>query len=162
MTTSLNADVRADAVEWDDERDVRELRVRYRSAPPPDAKVEYWFRNWPYPPPRMPTMEDPVDDLWQGKWLVAESSRECSGAECVYTFQPLTEGENPLAKNLPGSRYRRTLKIRLISSAEAPAVSSRTSALAQQRAVVTTDTLISRTCPGHHENYRYRSHSPAG
>jgi hypothetical protein len=124
MTSDISAGVRADAVEWDDERDVRELRVRYRSASPPDAKVEYWFRNWPYPPPRMPTMEDPVDDLWQGKWLVAQSSRECSGSECVYTFQPLTEGENPLAKNLPGSRYRRTLKIRLISSADAPAVSS--------------------------------------
>src|SRR5690242_11314757 len=124
MTTSVNADVRADAVEWDDERDVRELRVRYSSAPPPDAKVEYWFRNWPYPPPRMPTMEDPVDDLWQGKWLVAQSSRECSDSECVYRFQPLNEGENPLAKNLPGSRYRRTLKVRLISRADAPAVSS--------------------------------------
>ena len=115
---------RADVVEWDDERDVRELRVQYKSAPPPDAKIEYWFRNWPYPPPRMPTMEDPVDDLWQGKWLVAQSSRECRGSECSYTFQPLVEDENPLAKNLPGTRYRRTLKIRLVSNSDTPAMST--------------------------------------
>jgi hypothetical protein len=122
--TYVTGDMRADAVEWDDERDVRELRVRYKSAPPPDAKIEYWFRNWPYPPPRMPTMEDPVDDLWQGKWLAAQSSRECRGSECTYTFQPLLDGENPQAKNLPGTRYRRTLKIRLVSKSGAPAVSS--------------------------------------
>ena len=114
----------ADEVDWDDERDVRELRVVYGSAPPADAQIEYWFRNWPYPSPRMPTMEDPVDDPWQGKWLVAQSSRECRDSECSYTFQPLSETENPLAKNLPGTRYRRTLKIRRLSKAGAPAVSS--------------------------------------
>jgi hypothetical protein len=63
-TTTADAGFRTTMVEWDDERDVREIHVRYSSAPPGGAKVEYWFRNWPYPPPRMPTMEDPVDDPW--------------------------------------------------------------------------------------------------
>ena len=123
-TTAVENGSRATTVEWDDERDVREIRVRYAAAPAGRVQVEYWFRNWPYPPPRMPTMEDPVDDLWQGKWLTAQSSQECRSSECVYTFQPLTNRENPLAKNLPGTRYRRTLKVRLVCSADVPLVSS--------------------------------------
>ncbi len=122
--TTAEAGVRTTMVEWDDERDVREIRARYSAAPPSDAKIEYWFRTWPYPPPRMPTMEDPVDDLWQGKWLTAQSVRDCHASECSYTFQPLTEQENPLAKNLPGTRYRRTLKVRLVYAANEAPVSS--------------------------------------
>src|SRR5439155_17212128 len=121
--TYVNDGSRTTTVTWDEERDVREIRVRYNSVPPADVKVQYWFRNWPYPVPRMPTMEDPVDDPWQGKWLTAETSRECRASECTYTFQPLAESENPLAKNLPGTRYRRTLKIGLISDVAASAIS---------------------------------------
>src|SRR5690349_18799684 len=122
--TAIEAGSRTTTVEWDDERDVREIRVRNESAPPGHARIAYWFRNWPYPPPRMPTMEDPVDDQWQGKWLVARSTEECRATECVYRFEPLSETENPLAKNLPGTRYRRALKVRVISNADAPPVSS--------------------------------------
>jgi hypothetical protein len=124
MTTAVNSGFRTTTIEWDDERDVREIRAHYGSPPRGEVKVEYWFRNWPYPPPRMPTMEDPVDDPWQGKWLTAETSQGCRASECVYTFRPLAEAENPLAKNLPDSRYRRTLKVRLVSDAGAPEVSS--------------------------------------
>ena len=122
-TTTEEAGFRATMVEWDDERDVREIRARYSSAPPSDTKIEYWFRTWPYPPPRMPSMEDPVDDLWQGKWLAARSMQNCHASECIYTFEPLTEQENPLAKNLPGARYRRALKVRLVYGASATLVS---------------------------------------
>ncbi len=124
MTTVVNGGLRTTTIEWDDERDVREIRAHYGSPPRREVKVEYWFRNWPYPPPRMPTMEDPVDDLWQGKWLTAEASRDCRASECVYTFQPLAEAENPRANNLAGTRYRRTLKVRLVSDAGVPPVSS--------------------------------------
>jgi hypothetical protein len=122
--TYVNDGARATVVTWDEERDVREIRVRYNEAPPTDVKVQYWFRNWPYPVPRMPTMEDPVDDLWQGKWLTAQASRECQASECTYTFQPLAESESQLAKNLPGTRYRRTLKIRLVSAAATSEISA--------------------------------------
>jgi hypothetical protein len=111
-------------VEWDEERDIREMRVRYRTAAPAGVKIEYWFRNWPYSPPKMPTIEDPVDDPWQGKWLDAQISEECRAADCTYLFQPLINDENPLAGNLPGVRYRRTLKVRLVYANAAPAVSS--------------------------------------
>src|SRR6185312_15847800 len=59
--------------EWDEERDVREIRVRYNGTSAKGAAVEYWFKYWPYDPPKMPTIEDPMDDPWQGKWLKAES-----------------------------------------------------------------------------------------
>src|SRR5579863_2942304 len=124
MTNALDGGLRITTIEWDDERDVREIRARYGSPPHGDVKVEYWFRNWPYPRPQMPTMEDPVDDLWQGKWLTAEISQDCRASECIYNFQPLAEAENPHAGNLPGTRYRRTLKIRLVTEAGAPEASS--------------------------------------
>src|SRR5690349_2588669 len=117
VTATAEAGLHTTTVEWDDERDVREIRARYSSTPPSDTKVEYWFRTWPYPPPHMPTMEDPVDDLWQGKWLTAQSVQSCQASECIYTFSPLTEQENPLARNLPGTRYRRALKVRLVYAA---------------------------------------------
>ena len=117
--TDVTDGFRSTVVEWDDERDVREIRVHYRSAPPPDIKIEYWFRNWPYPHPRMPTMEDPVDDPWQGKWLLARSDQECQASDCIYTFQPLcgnrkSPGEESSrhtlsqnAQNPPGLENRR-------------------------------------------------------
>ncbi len=124
ITTGVEGGLRTTTIEWDDERDVREIRARYASPPHGEVKIEYWFRNWPYPPPRMPTMEDPVDDRWQGQWLTPEILQDCRAAECVYTFQPLAEPENPRAKNLPGTRYRRTLKVRLVSDPDGPEVSS--------------------------------------
>ncbi|MGA2628711.1 MAG: hypothetical protein ABSG54_00735 [Terriglobia bacterium] len=101
-------------LQWAEERDIKEVVVRARGAnPTPEAAVEYWFLNWPYPPPQMPTIEDPVDDPWQGKWLKAAAKVACQGNECHYTFQPLKVAENPNAGNLPNLDYRRTLKLRL-------------------------------------------------
>jgi hypothetical protein len=102
-------------VQWAEERDIREVRVRARTGShAPQADLEYWFRNWPSSPPQMPTIEDPVDDPWQGRWLKASTKVDCQGAECRYTFGPLEKAENPLAQNLPGLEYRRTLKVRLV------------------------------------------------
>lgn len=102
-------------LQWAEERDIRVVRVRVRAdSQAPRAELEYWFRNWPYSPPQMPTIEDPVDDPWQGRWLKAFIKVDCQGAECRYTFEPLEKGENPLAPNLPGLAYRRTLKVRLV------------------------------------------------
>ena len=76
-TAGQNAERAADGryiygVQWAEERDIKEVRVRVRAgSDAPQAEVEYWFRNWPYPPPQMPTIEDPVDDPWQGSWLKA-------------------------------------------------------------------------------------------
>ncbi|MGA2074343.1 MAG: hypothetical protein ABSH52_12650 [Terriglobia bacterium] len=102
-------------LQWAEERDIKELRVQFRSGQEAQpATVEYWFRNWPYPPPEMPTIEDPVDDPWQGQWLKAATKMVCHGGICSYTFLPLSEAENPKAGNLPGLTYRRTLKVRAV------------------------------------------------
>jgi hypothetical protein len=105
-------------LQWAEERDIREVQVRFRAGgPPPPAVLEYWFRNWPYAPPHMPSMEDPVDDPWQGQWLKAVTNSDCQGQTCTYTFAALAESENPLARNLPGLSYRRALKFRLVFGA---------------------------------------------
>ncbi|MCU1293980.1 MAG: hypothetical protein JWP08_2830 [Bryobacterales bacterium] len=101
-------------VEWDEERDVREIRVHYTGEAVRGVAVEYWFKNWPYDPPKMPSFEDPMDDPWQGNWLKASSREDCSGSDCVYRFSALTDVENPRAARLPGVDYRRTLKVRLV------------------------------------------------
>jgi len=104
-------------LQWAEERDVSEVSVSF-GGEPQLARIEYWYRNWPYPPPHMPTIEDPVDDPWQGKWLKAETIVACERSRCRYKFAPLQESENPNAKNLPGLSYRRTLKLRLVFDSE--------------------------------------------
>jgi hypothetical protein len=104
-------------LQWAEERDISEASVSFRGEPQ-EVALEYWFRNWPYLPPHMPTIEDPVDDPWQGKWVKADTVVECNGLECLYKFAPLQKSENPNANNLPGLSYRRTLKLRLVFSAE--------------------------------------------
>ena len=102
-------------LQWAEARDIKEVSVRFRpGSVPKSATVEYWSHNWPDPPPKMPTIEDPEPDPWQGHWTKAASNVTCANLECRYTFQPLGESENPRAKNLPGLDYRRTLKLRLV------------------------------------------------
>ena len=100
-------------LEWDEERDIREVRVRFRGEAQKGAVVEYWFKNWPWDPPKMPSIEDPMDDPWQGEWLKAATTESCESSECRYQFAPLTLKENPRGDRLPDVRYRRTLKVRL-------------------------------------------------
>jgi len=110
--------------EWEEERDIREIRVRFSGDPVRKASVEYWFRNWPYEPPKMPTFEDPLDDPWQGEWLKGAVSESCKNAECTYRFERLADAENRKANNLPGVRYRRTLKVRLVYPQGVPSIES--------------------------------------
>ncbi len=101
--------------QWAEERDIKSVRVRFRAGTSlQPSTLQYWFRNWPYPPPQMPTTEDPVDDPWQGEWLKAETKIDCHETFCSYTFEPLSKEENRKADNLPGLNYRRTLKLRLV------------------------------------------------
>lgn len=110
-------------LQWAEERDIFEVAVRF--AQPYDARsvrLEYWAGHWPYTPPRMPTIEDPVDDPWQGEWLVARTRTDCEGRLCRIGFEPLAAEENKRAQNLPGLPYRRTLKFRLVFPAPPPAI----------------------------------------
>jgi hypothetical protein len=83
----------------------------------------------------MPNIEDPADDPWQGRWLKASTKVDCQGAECRYTFEPLEKLENPLASNLPGLDYRRTLKVRLVFNSDPRIEAVLVSSGSQERAV---------------------------
>src|SRR5437867_4049472 len=104
-------------LQWTEERDISEVRFHYKQDPG-KFEAQYWFRSWPYQPPHMPSVEDPVDDPWNGKWLTAAIKQDCSAEECRVSFLPLESTENPLANNLPGVNYRRTIKFRLVFSAD--------------------------------------------
>jgi hypothetical protein len=102
-------------LQWAEERDIHQVVVHFaRGSAVVPAKLEYWFQNWPYPAPRMPSTEDPADDPWQGKWLEAATKAETDGHACCYRFLPLEEYENPNANNGNLANYRRTLKMRLV------------------------------------------------
>src|SRR2546422_7151933 len=62
----------------------------------------------------MPSIDEPVDEPWNGEWLAATTKRDCGSGECSVIFLPLTASENSRAKNLPGVDYRRTIKLRLV------------------------------------------------
>lgn len=113
-------------LQWSEERDLFEVAVRFKAAyEGRKASLEYWSQYWPHTPPRMPTIEDPVDDPWQGRWITAKAGVSCEGRSCRYTFLPLEADENPLARNLPGVQYRRTVRFRLVfPSGDLPGIES--------------------------------------
>lgn len=109
------------ALQWAEERDVQAVELKFASViAGQDLQLEYWFRNWPYEPPHLPNIEDPVDDPWQGEWRRAKTEVKTDGGLCRLTFQPLAEPENPNANHLPGLTYRRTIKLRFISKTPTP------------------------------------------
>ena len=104
---------------WQEARDNDRIEIDYEGKMPEsqikDTKVQYWFQTWPGPAPKEHTIEDPMDDLWQGEWLTASTEFKIEGNRVIYTFKPLSREENKLANNLPTPvTYRRTLKVRLL------------------------------------------------
>jgi hypothetical protein len=103
-------------IEWDEPRDVRQVEVEFpdaRSVPPSSAlHVEYWVSSWP---PLWIGGWTKTDTPWQGAWHTLTTTSEVSGKSLVFRIQPLTEGENSNARNVPGytPSFRRTLKVRL-------------------------------------------------
>lgn len=114
---------------WKEERDVDHIEIEYQGNMPEslikNTKVQYWHQTWPGAGPKEHTIEDPMDDPWQGKWLTAETVCQISGNKVVYNFKPLKSSENRLAGNLPEAiSYRRTLKIRLVYNGKPSPVKS--------------------------------------
>ncbi|HOW70358.1 MAG TPA: hypothetical protein PKY77_07130 [Phycisphaerae bacterium] len=123
--TALPAESRWIGVVWDEERDICELQLQLKDpAIAVDAEVQYWNRSWPPEPPHMPTIEDPIDDPWQGQWLTAAAVHAVTDGAVTWTFKPLAEDANDKAEHLPDVTYRRTLKIRLVLPEKAPRIES--------------------------------------
>src|SRR5579875_2363915 len=103
-------------VEWDEPRDVWRVEVDFsspRDIPSADAlEIEYWVRSWPPAPSGGWTK---IDTPLQGEWRRVKTHREVRGKTVAFHFSPLSEAENPNAKNAPdyAPLFRRTLKIRL-------------------------------------------------
>jgi len=114
-------------VRWDEERDVQQIGIDYQNkfseSLARDTKVQYWFHTWPQNAPKGHSIEDNLDDPWQGKWLTANTDFRIQGNSVIYSFKPLTKEENLRANNLPNPvNYRRTLKIRLLYNTQPPGI----------------------------------------
>jgi len=114
---------------WKESRDINSIEIGYENkiseTLAKETKVQYWFQTWPGNAPKSHTIEDLLDDPWQGKWLTADVDFQISGNKVVYTFKPITKEENKLAGNLPEPvNYRRTLKIRLLYNSRPPRIKS--------------------------------------
>lgn len=121
----LPKDGRAVGVQWDEDRDVCEIRATFANPiTATAATVQYWCNIWPPKAPTMPTMEDPMDDPWQGRWVEARVKHTFENGVDRFTFEPLEKAENLGADNLPGVTYRRTLKVRLVLPAGSPKLES--------------------------------------
>ena len=112
---------------WNEERDVHQIEIVYQNkfseSLARDTKVQYWFHTWPQNAPKGHSIEDNLDDPWQGNWLTANTDFRVQGNSIIYSFKPLTKEENLRANILPGSvNYRRTLKIRLLFTSQPPGV----------------------------------------
>jgi hypothetical protein len=106
-------------ISWKEERDIDRIEITYAGIITESVlnktQVQYWFQTWPGEAPGWHTIEDLLDDPWQGKWLTAETFPEKKGNTVIYRFKPLITEENELAKNLPEPvNYRRTLKVRML------------------------------------------------
>jgi len=139
-------------IEWAVPRDIRSVTVRFENeiTRPGDVQLEYWRKNWPTPAPeRWPGARRGWigrDDPWHGEWVTVRAARRVEDRSLVFDFDPVDvtelgrrEGLRQLidAKDFL-ARFRRTLKIRVSASGEAPqisAVEAYTSATWRERAV---------------------------
>jgi len=116
-------------VSWKEERDINRIEINYEAKTSEslvkETKVQYWFQTWPGPAPKEHTIEDTMDDPWQGKWLTADVYFKTEGNKVIYTFKPLSKEENKLAGNLPEPvKYRRSLKVRILYNSKPSQIQS--------------------------------------
>lgn len=101
-------------LEWDEPRVIRRVEIAFaETAPDPGAvHVDAWVANWP-PKPAGGWVKS--DTRWQGDWREVATQKFRHGDTLYFEFKPLTEAENPNAKNVPGyaPSFRKTLKLRV-------------------------------------------------
>lgn len=113
---------------WQQARDIQSIELVHRQALSLEEikkiKIQYWFSSWPEPPPHLPSVEDQMDDPWQGRWLTSQTHCRQKGDTLVFSFLPLTLSENENAGFLPGVvTYRQSLKIRILYPFQPPPLS---------------------------------------
>ena len=121
-------------LEWEEPRDVQMVSVEYAHQPPADVQVQYWRKHWSTPAPerRQGARRGWIgrDDSWHGQWTTVRGEQRVAGNTVTLRFDPidlpelgrdsgvqLEEAEDYLV------RFRRTLKLRVVSGGEqAPVV----------------------------------------
>ncbi|MEM2930574.1 MAG: hypothetical protein QW797_06940, partial [Thermoproteota archaeon] len=114
---------------WDDPRDVYAIVIRFKSTikdlKKEDVKLQYWQGNWPKfrePVGAGSSGWGPIDDFYNGQWRDAKFDLETDEDVWLLRFRPLDE-EFPDIGNFK-AQYRRTLKVRVVSSKDLPEVKS--------------------------------------
>lgn len=114
-------DARSVTVEWENPRDVHEVRISAASLKPEDVDkvhIEYWGSIWPA---NGTGGWMRLDDPWNGEWVrpaVKPQPDPQSQATWVFQFPPLTKAEWKSSlddKNQSAPTFRRALKIRVVT-----------------------------------------------
>ena len=119
---------------WAEPRKIRRVLVEFGSGsavPAPDKiRLQYWHRTWDGRPD--PVLEEAgagvvgwhsIDDWTNGEWKEADTVLQANGRTWTFTFNPTGNRE---FKDLGNAsvRYRKTLKVRLVSRAELPPIAA--------------------------------------
>ncbi len=106
---------------WSDPRDVYAVVVRFKSPSrdlkAEDVRLQYWQCHWPKFRETVGAGFSgwgPIDDLYNGRWRDAEFYLDIDGSVWTFRFKPVSV-EFPEVKGYDVD-YRRTLKVRLLSS----------------------------------------------
>jgi hypothetical protein len=120
-------------LEWEEPRDIRQVRVRFEGPAPLGLRVEYWRKNWPTTAPqRRPGARRGwigADDPWHGVWTRALGESALDGDSWTLAFDPLDLvelGREAMDQLLDAehylARFRRTLKLRLVAAQAPPPI----------------------------------------
>jgi hypothetical protein len=134
-------------MEWNEPQDICRVEVEFNGPVPADFHVQYWQKNWPNSAPeRSPGAHRGWlgrDDPWHGKWVTVSAERQDDGSKSTFIFDPVDLPElrmagfgsydmapriNTFQHHL--ARFRRTLKLRLVSRGETCPVVSKVQAFA--------------------------------
>jgi hypothetical protein len=121
-------------LEWPEPHDICRVVVDYANTaqPPPGIRVQYWQKNWPNPAPERWSGARRGwigrDDPWHGQWVTARGEQTIAGSVFTLTFDPIDLpelGQREAAIRLGEvehyrARFRRTLKLRLVSGGQTP------------------------------------------
>ena len=115
-------------LEWEEPRDVRQVRVRFAGPVPADVQVQYWRMHWPTPAPeRFAGARHSWigrDDPYHGEWTTVRGASATD--EGIYSFvcDPIDLPEIGLDQVVNAEHYRvdfrRTLKLRIVGAGSLP------------------------------------------
>ena len=130
--TEVAADGTSYEVRWTEARKIRQLVVEFAAdapMPSPEAvQVQYWHNHWHGTPDPVLGEVTPIafgwtamDDWSQGGWKDADVVSTVEGRRVVFTFHP-TDRKEFKDLDAPAVAYRKTLKIRILSSSPLPRI----------------------------------------